>query len=146
MASIYFNFCHCFGKMFVILLFFNAYFPFLFYIIQHVLQDNIPALKLMGTFPVKIYLLKVNNRDTTKRCKISSKLIIKTPERRHWRRSNVFIVNFEHNSHLFLTFLLLTEHESISWVGTNCVREIIKHLKDTLQKNNEYDKASLLKA
>ena len=25
-----------------------------------------------------------------------SKLTIKTPERRHWRRSGVFIVNFEH--------------------------------------------------
>ena len=36
------------------------------------------------------------------------KLTIKTPERRHWRRSDVFIVNFEHNSHLVLVFLLLT--------------------------------------
>ena len=27
---------------------------------------------------------------------------------RHWRRSGVFIVNFEHISHLFLVFLLLT--------------------------------------
>ena len=96
----------------------------------------------MGTFPAKIYLLKVNNRDTRKRCKISSKLTIKTPERRHWRRSDVFIVNFEHISHLFLLFLLLT----VTWVGTNRVKDIIKHLKDTLQKNNEYDKASLLKA
>ena len=26
-----------------------------------------------------------------------SKLTIKTPERRHWRRSDVFILNFEHN-------------------------------------------------
>ena len=33
---------------------------------------------------------------------------IKTPERRHWRRSDVFIVNFEHISHLFLVFALLT--------------------------------------
>ena len=27
---------------------------------------------------------------------------------RHWRRSGVFIVNFEHVSHIFLVFLLLT--------------------------------------
>ena len=27
-------------------------------------------------------------------------LTIKTPERRQWRRSGVFIVNFEHISHL----------------------------------------------
>ena len=37
---------------------------------------------------------------------IYSKFTIKTPERR--RRSGVFIVNFEHISHLVLVFLLLT--------------------------------------
>ena len=55
-----------------------------------------------------IYLLKVNNRNTRTRCEICSKLTINTPERRHWRRSGVFIVNFEHISHLVLLFLLLT--------------------------------------
>ena len=59
-------------------------------------------------FPVGIYLLKVNNRNTRTRCEICSKLTIKTPERRHWRRSGVFIVNFEHISHLVPVFLLLT--------------------------------------
>ena len=39
---------------------------------------------------------------------ICSKLTIKTPERRHWRRSSVFIVNFEHISHLALVFLWFT--------------------------------------
>ena len=33
---------------------------------------------------------------------------MKTPERRQWRGSGIFIVNFEHISHLFLEFLLLT--------------------------------------
>ena len=33
---------------------------------------------------------------------------IKTPEWCNWRRSGVFIVNFEHVSRLFLVFLLLT--------------------------------------
>ena len=37
-----------------------------------------------------------------------SKLTIKAPERRQWRGSGVFIVNFEHISHLVLVFLLLT--------------------------------------
>ena len=55
-----------------------------------------------------IYFFKVNHRNTTKRCEICSKLTIKTPERRHWDRSGVFIVNFEHISHLFLVLLLLT--------------------------------------
>ena len=58
--------------------------------------------------PAGIYLLKVNNRNTRTRCEICSKLTIKTPERRHWRRSGVFIVTFEHISRLFLVFLLLT--------------------------------------
>ena len=35
-------------------------------------------------------------------------LTIKTPERRHWRRSGVLTVNFEHISQLVLVFLLLT--------------------------------------
>ena len=59
-------------------------------------------------FPAKIYLFKVNNRNTKKRCEISSKLIIKTPERRQWGHCGVLIFNFEHISHLFLVFLLLT--------------------------------------
>ena len=43
-----------------------------------------------------------------KKCEICSKLTIETPERPQSRRSGVFIVNFEHISHLFLVFLLLT--------------------------------------
>ena len=46
--------------------------------------------------PANIYLFKVNNKNTRERCEICSKLTIKTPVRRHWRRSRVFIVNFEH--------------------------------------------------
>ena len=37
-----------------------------------------------------------------------SKLTIKTPERRQGRRSGVFVVSFEHISHLFVVFPLLT--------------------------------------
>ena len=36
-----------------------------------------------------------------------SKLTMKIPERRQWRRSGVFLVNFEHISHLSLVGLLL---------------------------------------
>ena len=32
----------------------------------------------------------------------------KTAEQRHWRRSDVFIVNFEQISHILQVFLLLT--------------------------------------
>ena len=58
--------------------------------------------------PSRHYLLKVNNKNARTMCEICSKLTIKTPERPNWHRSGVFIVNFEHNSHLVLVFLLLT--------------------------------------
>ena len=50
---------------------------------------------LLSVIPANIYLFKVNNKDTRKRCKICSKLTIKTPERRDWRQFGVFI-NLEH--------------------------------------------------
>ena len=55
-----------------------------------------------------IYMFKVNNRNTRTKCEIYSKLTIKTPERSHWRRSGVSIVNFEDILHLVLVFPLLT--------------------------------------
>ena len=61
---------------------------------------------LMETW--NIYLLTVNDRNTRTKCALCLKLIIKTLEGRHWRRSGVFIVNSEHISHLVSVFLLLT--------------------------------------
>ena len=55
-------------------------------------------------FPTGIYLLKVNNRNTRASCEICSKLTIKTPERRQWRRFGVFIVNFNVFHILFSCF------------------------------------------
>ena len=53
------------------------------------------------SIPAGNYMFKVNNRNTRTRWEICSKLTIKAPERRYWRRS-------EHISHLVLVFLLLT--------------------------------------
>ena len=64
-------------------------------------------LLLSKANPVGNHMFKVNNRNTKARCEIFSKLTIKRPERRHWRRSDVFIVNFEHISHLVLVLLLI---------------------------------------
>ena len=58
-------------------------------------------------YPSGNFMFKVNNRNTRTRREICSKLTMKAPERRHWRRPGVFIVNFEHISHLVLVFLLL---------------------------------------
>ena len=52
--------------------------------------------KGLSIHPANIYLFKVNNRNTRKICKICSKLTIKTPERRQWRSSGVFIINIFH--------------------------------------------------
>ena len=59
-------------------------------------------------YPAGNYMFKVNNRNTRTRCEICSKLTIKTPERRQWRHSDIFVVNFEHISHFVVVFLLLT--------------------------------------
>ena len=48
-------------------------------------------------------MCKGNNRNTRAMCEICSK----TTERRHLRRSGVFIVNFEYISRLNLVFLSL---------------------------------------
>ena len=76
------------------------------------LNENFTTIKLITNkkmithLPAGIYLLKVNNRSTRARCEICSKLTIKIPERRHWRRFGIFTVNFEHISPLVLVFLL----------------------------------------
>ena len=48
-------------------------------------------------------------------CEISSKLTIKTPK---WRRFGVFIVNFEHISHLcFSVSIVNFKHVITSWIN-----------------------------
>ena len=51
-------------------------------------------------------MFNVNNRNTRTSCEICSKLTIKTPEQ-CGIRTGIFIVKFEHVSHLVLVFLLL---------------------------------------
>ena len=84
------------------------------------------------------YLLKVKNRNTRTRCKICSKLTIKTPERCQWHRSGVLIVNFEHVSQLVLVFLFLVSFYCYLWAG-KC--QLARHLR----LNNDNLSASSLK-
>ena len=67
----------------------------------YTLDNNIYTIK---NTPTNNHLFIVNNSYTIKRCEICSKLTMKTPE----LHSTVFVVDFEHISHLFLVFLLLT--------------------------------------
>ena len=79
------------------------------YFLRQILVTKIFLLLVTSKYnPAGIYLQKVDNRNTRTRCEICLKLTIKTAERRYWRRSGVFIVNFEQISHLALVFLLLT--------------------------------------
>ena len=75
----------------------------------------IQALKLitwdMRKLPANINLFKVNNRNTRKMCEICSKLTIKTPERRQWRRSGAFIVDLN----TFVNFSFFKNH---FWIKT----------------------------
>ena len=52
-----------------------------FYIFD--LKKQLSKISFSKSLPANIYLFKVNNRNTRKRCKICSKLTIKTAERRH---------------------------------------------------------------
>ena len=73
--------------------------------------ENVPIpspYTIYFLIPAGNFMFKVNNRNTRTRCEIGSKLTIKTPKLRHWGRSGVFIVKFEHISQLALEFLLLT--------------------------------------
>ena len=81
-------------------------------------------------YPPGIYLLKVNNKSTRIKCEICSKLTINTPERRHWRRSGVFIVKSEHISRLVLVFLLLTVNKQVN--ARRLTRYLISSCRDIL--------------
>ena len=71
-------------------------------------------------YPTGIYLLKVNKRNTRARGEICSKLTIKKPTRRQWCRFGVFIVNFEHISHLCSSASIVKlEHVIAGWYSNS---------------------------
>ena len=74
--------------------------------------------QVRSDFLLSIYLFKVNNRNTIAMCEICSNLRIKTPERRQWRRSGVFIVNFEHITFLPCSSVSIINFEQVNtgWV------------------------------
>ena len=67
--------------------------------------------------PAGNYMFKVNNGKTRTKCEICSKLTIKNNAR---RRSGVFVVNFEHISHLALVFLIANFKQVNA--GWDCLR------------------------
>ena len=61
----------------------------------------------LSLFPADIYLSELTMETPEQSVEICLKLTITTPERRQWRRPDIFIINFEHISNLLLVFLLL---------------------------------------
>ena len=96
--------------------------PLEIFILGVLISEGAPQ-RQMYIYPAGTYLFKVNNRNTRSNCEICSKLTVKTTKQRHWRRSGVFIVNFEHISHLVLVFLLLTFNRKLS-----AVKELVQHI------------------
>ena len=66
-----------------------------------------------GDHLTNIYLFKVKNRNTRKSCEILSKLTVN--HQKVWRRSSVFIVNFEHILHLYSVSIVDSEQVNVSW-------------------------------
>ena len=75
-----------------------------------------------------IYLFKVNNRNTRKKCEISSKLTTKNTRTTSMTSFCCFIVNFEHISHLFLVSLLLTLNKYLDKFLIDLVKFTGKHV------------------
>ena len=68
-------------------------------------------------------MLKFINKNNRKRSESGSKLTIKTAERCQWRRSGVFIFNFQHFSQLFKWFYWWL------WTGQYLLGTRIKKMK-----------------
>ena len=67
-------------------------------------------------------MFKVNNRNARKRCKIGSKLTIKTIE----RHFGVYIVIVKHVSHIFVVIPSVDfEQENVCWGALSCVNIVI---------------------
>ena len=68
------------------------------FLIQKIFYTSKSFLHISVIYPAGNYMFKVNNTNFRTR----------TLKRHQWRRSGIFIINFEHISHLLLVFLLLT--------------------------------------
>ena len=77
---------------------------------------------------------KHNNKALEKGMKYVQIQQIKRPERRHWRRTGIFIANFEHINFLLLTFwfLILTSKYLLGRVQFLLCESILKIFPDNL--------------
>ena len=71
-------------------------------------------------FPANIYLLKINNKSTRKRCEISSKLTKKTAEQRRRRQFDVLLLTLLVSSVSIVDF----EQLNVYWVPLSVISVI----------------------
>ena len=81
------------------------------------LSENFEIKWISNLIPVGNYMFKVNNRNAITRCESCSKLLINTPERRHWRRFGVFILNFSHFTSCSRVSIVDFEKVNAGWEG-----------------------------
>ena len=72
-------------------------------------KKNNPFYRTQQTYVLKVYSGK------RKRGEIFSKLIVKTPERRKWRRSRVFIVNLTYFTPFSTVSVIDFERVNVFW-------------------------------
>ena len=79
-------------------------------LVRHLTHEDFTDKKPTVTRPLKLKNEVTNQLQffISRPAFTCSKLTIETVEQ--WRRSGIFIVNFEHVSHLVLVFLLLTSN------------------------------------
>ena len=81
----------------------KSYFEMLFLFKPFSSPKNIMQIQQRVVNPTGNYMFKVDNNTRT-RCEICSKLTAKTPERRHWRCSGVFLLILKTFHTLFWCF------------------------------------------
>ena len=92
---------------------------------------------LKNSYPASIFTCSNTTIETLEKgVKYVQSKTIKTPKRRQWRRSDVFIVNFKHISHFFLMFLLLTlDRWILARITKTFFMQCPLHLHTNLMKN-----------
>ena len=93
----------------------------------YVLGDIVKLPYILKGNQASVCLFTRNNKNTRKRCEISSKLTLMIPEQLRWH-CGVFIVNFERISH-FVDF----EQVNVCWESIN-----LNQTKNTIKNKSSY--------
>ena len=80
----------------------------LYIIIAYSILISFTILVSTVKYPAGNCMFGVGDGGAGAACGVCSRLAMKTPERRHWRRAGVFIVDFGRGWRIVLVFLLLT--------------------------------------